>query len=80
MSIQLIKGSFEASEASEIIKKMIQVKIKFHEQKINHLSIEEDIKFREGRIKQLQKDLLEITNSLKEKKGLINIHAEITVS
>ena len=56
MTIQLIQGQFSANEAIEIITKMVHVKIKFHEDKIHSNANEEDIKMRERRIKQLQKE------------------------
>lgn len=59
MELQLIKGSFTQTEAIELISQMINVKIKFHEHKIENSHNEEDIKMREQRIKQLQKDLSE---------------------
>lgn len=57
--MQLIKGKFSKKDAIEIITQMIHVKIKFHENKIHSHSSEEDIKMRERRIRQLQKDLYE---------------------
>lgn len=59
MNIPLIQGQFSAKDATDLITQLIHVKIKFHEGKINHASSEEDIKMREQRIKQLQKDLYE---------------------
>ena len=57
MNIQLIKGQFDPEDAIGIITQMIHVKIKYHENKIHRNSNEEDIKFRENKIKLLQKDL-----------------------
>ena len=79
MKIQLIKGTFDAKEATDIIAQMIHVKIKFHESKISHLSNEEDIKFREGRIKQLQKELYEAVKYFKETKNIINLSSDIEI-
>lgn len=79
MKIQLIKGTFDAKEATDIITQMIHVKIKFHESKISNLSNEEDIKFREGRIKQLQKELYEAVKYFKETKNLINLSSDIEI-
>lgn len=59
MNIPLIQGQFSAKDATDLITQLIHVKIKYHEGKINHASNEEDIKMREQRIKQLQKDLYE---------------------
>ena len=79
MKIQLIKGTFDAKEATDIITQMIHVKIKFHESKISNLSNEEDIKFREGRIKQLQKELYEAVKYFKETKNTIYLSSDIEI-
>lgn len=79
MKIQLIKGTFNAKEATDIITQMIHVKIKFQESKISNLSNEEDIKFREGRIKQLQKELYEAVKYFKETKNIINLSSDIEI-
>ncbi len=57
MNIQLIHGQFSAKDAIDIITQMINVKIKFHENKIAVIDGEEAIKMREKRIKDLQRDL-----------------------
>ncbi len=57
MKINLIQGQFSAAEAAALIEQMIQIKISFHEKKISLLSSEEEIKFRETKIKRLQEDL-----------------------
>ena len=44
MNIQLIKGEFSSNDAIELIAQMIHIKIKYHENKINNLSNEEDLK------------------------------------
>ena len=59
MKINIIKGKFKPDEALSIITKMIDVKIKFQEEKIKTSDNEEDIKMRENRIKSLQKELYE---------------------
>ena len=64
MKSQLILGSFNTIDASEIISQMIQVKIKFHENKIDVAATEEDIKFREAKIKRLQNTLVELWREL----------------
>lgn len=57
MEIQLINGQFNAIEAIGIITEMVQVKIKYHENKIKESHNEEDIKMRERKIKALQNQL-----------------------
>jgi len=58
-TLQLLKGTFTKQEAINLITQMIDVKIKFHENSILKTDNEEDIKMREGRIRQLQKELYE---------------------
>lgn len=80
MNFQLIKGHFITNEAIELVTQMVHVKIKFQESKIQNASSEEDIKMRESRIKQLQKDLYEMKNVIeKNNDKLIEIHSEITL-
>jgi hypothetical protein len=78
MKIKLLNGNFESWDAIQLITSMIEVKIKYHESKINHSSREEDIKMRENRIQHLQKDLQEIRTQIGTSKR-INLHAEIEV-
>ena len=79
MNFQLIKGHFNANEALELVTQMVHVKIKFQENKIQHASSEEDIKMREGRIKQLQKDLYEMIKEIEKNPKIIEIHSEIAI-
>ena len=64
MNLQLIKGRFSKEEGIELLTQMVQVKIRFHEQKISKSHDEADIKMREKRIKQLQQDLQEARTAL----------------
>jgi hypothetical protein len=57
MKIQIIKGSFPAHDAKELLTKMIRVKIHYQEDRISKSDREEDIKMRERRIVHLQNDL-----------------------
>lgn len=78
MIISLLKGSFLPEEAEELITKMVHVKIKYHENKIsNDLLNEEDIKMREKRIIELQRDLYEMRKQLKREKKRVELAAEI---
>jgi hypothetical protein len=79
MVLNLIKGSFTAKEAQELITELIHVKIKFHENKIKLADQEEDIKMREKRIKQLQKELYEVKNYIDRKKESISLFGEINL-
>lgn len=80
MNIHLIKGSFSAADATELITQLIQVKIKFHENKISNTHSEEDIKMGERRIKQLQQDLYAARNFIKHSEGNIAIESELLLS
>jgi len=79
ISIQLIQGTFNSKEVVEIITEMIHVKIKFHENKISKSSNEEDMKYRETKIKNLQKDLYKLRNDLDSKNGNVTMNASIKI-
>lgn len=79
MKIQLIEGSFDAKDALDIITKIIHVKIKFQEDKINECSNEEDINMRETRIKRLQKSLFDIREHIEKQDGQIRIESAINL-
>lgn len=79
MNITLIDGHFQSKEALELLTKVIHVKIKFHEDKIAHLDIEEDIKMRENRVKELQKDLYVIRKMMEQGKKSYGLHAELEI-
>lgn len=70
MNIKLIQGEFSANDAIELIAQMIQVKIKYYENKINNRSNEEDIKSFEVKIKQLQNELFELRQNYNSNKNL----------
>lgn len=77
MNITLIDGHFTAKEALDLLTQIIHVKIKFHESKIAHLDNEEDIKMREKRVKQLQKDLYDARKLIEDGKKNYSLHAEL---
>jgi hypothetical protein len=79
MKKQLISGQFNSKDALQLLTEMIHVKIRFHENKINHQSNEEDIKMREKRIQALQKDLFEIRKEIEKSNGNVEIHAELNI-
>lgn len=78
-SFQLLKGSFTKEEALSILTKMADIKIKYHEDKIHNSSNEEDIKMRENRIKQLQRDLYEARQYIEKQNGRVELNTEITL-
>ncbi|TDB68112.1 hypothetical protein [Arundinibacter roseus] len=74
MKIHLIDGHFESRETIELLTQLVHVKIKFQESKITAASVEEDIKMREKRIKELQKELFEVRQFVAQN------HAEIALT
>lgn len=79
MNIPLIKGSYSNAEAVTLITDLINVKIKFHENKICNTQNEEDVKMRERRIKQLQNDLQEIRKYINGNAKNIAIESDIVL-
>ncbi len=79
MNVQLIQGQFNAHDAIDIITKMIHIKIKYHENKINNSSNEEDTKYREEKIKKLQKNLFDIRKHIETKGSKINLLANVDI-
>ncbi len=77
MNIQLIQGQFTTQDAVEIITQMINIKIKFHENKIENSSGEEAIKMREKRIKDLQQNLTAARNYIEKQGENISIESEL---
>ncbi|MEY4278681.1 MAG: hypothetical protein RL377_685 [Bacteroidota bacterium] len=67
MQLQLINGQFSTKEVTELLSKLIQVKIDYHEQKIKNSDSEEDIKFREHKIKSLQNHFQSFREAIKDK-------------
>ncbi|MDO9001202.1 MAG: hypothetical protein Q7W45_15670 [Bacteroidota bacterium] len=80
MKIHLIKGQFTSKDAITIITKMIDVKIKFQEEKIKSSDNEEDIKMRENRIKTLQKELYESRKLIELKGDTVSIESEVNLN
>ena len=80
MKIQLIKGSFTPKEAEKLISDLLQVKIKYHEDKIESDDHEETIKMRENRIIKLQNELAAFRKHISMNQNSITIESEITIS
>ena len=80
MNLKIIEGHFSNTDAITLISQMIEVKIKFHEQKIGSHTNFEDIKMRENRIKKLQHDLTLVNNYLKNNKGNVGINCDLSLS
>jgi hypothetical protein len=79
MKIQLLNRNFSGQEAMEILTKMIQVKIQFHEQKINKISGEEEIKMLENRIKITRKELFNTLFLVEKKRENVKLNCEINI-
>lgn len=57
MKFQLINGHFTPQDALALLTQMTHAKVSHHERQINASDNEEDIKSREKRIKDLQREL-----------------------
>lgn len=79
MNIQLLQGEFSSNDALELITKMIHIKVKYHESRISTESSEEDIKYRESRIKRLQKELYDLRKSIDGNKKNLKLDAIIKI-
>lgn len=79
MKIQLIDGGFTKADAIDILTQMIKVKIEYHENHIAKTDMEEDIKWRESKIKRLQNQLIDIRSIALDNKNTCTINAEIII-
>lgn len=79
MDIQLIQEEFSSNDAIEIITQLVHLKIKYHENKINSHSSEDDIKTREAKIKRLQKGLFELRKKINSKTNGVKVEAIIRI-
>lgn len=79
MKLQLMQGKFNSRDALELITNMVHIKIKYHENKIAKTTSEEDIKSRESKIKQLQKELFELRETIITNNGNLTIEGTINI-
>lgn len=79
MKLQLMQGKFSSRDALELITNMVHIKIKYHENKIANNTSEEDIKSRESKIKQLQKQLFELRETIVSNNGNLTIEGIINI-
>lgn len=79
MNLHLIQGEFSSQEALELLTQMINVKIKYHENKITTNTSEEDAKYRESKIKNLQKELSELRQIANSKNRNVKIESTIKI-
>jgi hypothetical protein len=80
MELHLLDGQFDTTDAITMITELIQVKIKYHENKIMGSQNEEDIKMRERKIKTLQKELAHSREYILSQKSKITINSAINLS
>ena len=78
--MNLISGQFPKEDALDILTRMVHAKISYHEQKIHASLNEEDIKMRENRIKQLQKDLYHCRKEMDQKEGMVRLSAQLELA
>lgn len=82
MNFNLINGIYSEEEARELITKLVQIKIKFQENRIREgdLLQEEDIKRREKRIIELQNYLKKCLDLFENCKNGIDLTTTIEIS
>lgn len=76
MELQLIDGVFNRGEILDMVARMIEVKIRYHEAKIEKAAGEDDVKMREKKIKQLQEELFRCRQTL-TRNGDVRVTAQI---
>lgn len=79
LQVEIMNGTFSSIDAASIIRSMIDVKVKFHEDKISRLSNMEEIKMRENRIKELQRMQSNIQDWLKSHGEQTNLELTLSV-
>jgi len=79
MNIPLVQGNFSASDSFELLNQMVQLKVRFHENKISKSSNEEDIKHRETKIKRLQHDMMELKKFINNNSSQFTINVQINL-
>jgi len=79
MEIQIISGEFSSNDAIDLLSQMIRIKIKYHENSITRDSSEEDIKYRELKVRHLQNLLSEVKNTIHKKGETVRLDGIITV-
>lgn len=80
MKIQLINGQFTSQETIDLVLQLIQVKIKFLENKMSNLHNEEDIKSKETKIINLQNTLAKLREQISLSTSEITITSEIEIN
>lgn len=81
MKLQLINGRFSPQDALAILTKMTHVKVSYQEEQIKASDREEDIKSREKRIKELQRNLQEAREHIAANgRHSVSLQAEILLT
>ncbi|HMO32880.1 MAG TPA: hypothetical protein PKE63_03880 [Lacibacter sp.] len=80
MNLQLIHGSFCTAEAAELLHQLVQVKIRFLENRIEKGQDEADIKMLERRIKSLQDELQQVRTGLLAGGGSCELESGINIT
>lgn len=80
MVLPLIHGRFSKSDTLDLLTQMVQVKIRFHENKIKDSHSEEDIKMRESRIRELQQSLYELKKELEINGNNFSLLSQIKIN
>jgi len=79
-TLQILKGSFNKKEAIDLITEIINIKVKYQEEKINGTINEEDIKMREQRIKHLQNELHKARSIIDKQTEPISLDGHININ
>jgi hypothetical protein len=79
MQIQFIQGEFSSNDAIELLNQMIRIKIKYHENSITRDSSEEEIKYRESKVRYLQNLLSDARNIIIEKGESVRLEGTIKI-
>lgn len=80
METTLIDGEFSSSDALQVITRLFEVKIRYHEEQIGRSAQEEDIKMRERKIRQLQQNLADIRDYIRNNGQQVWIHANVHIN
>lgn len=80
MNTQLKEEVSNTNVSIGLITQIVNLKIKYHENQIAKTSNEEDIKFRESKIKQLQNDFLQLRNQVTTIRKIVQIDTIINLS
>jgi hypothetical protein len=79
VEIQLIQGSFSNTEATELLTRLLQMKIAFHEEKIALSSSPEDIRMRESRIRFLKAQIPEVQRAMADRGQVVRMKGTIEI-